>query len=61
MLKLAQQAAAMGVRILKGAKPVDIPVEQVNEFELVVNLKMAKMLGVKIPYSVLARATKVIE
>jgi len=59
--KLAQQAAAMGVRILKGAKPADIPVEQVDNFELVVNLKMAKMLGVKIPYAVLARATKVIE
>lgn len=59
--KLARRVAEFGAQILKGAKPVDIPVEQPKEYELVVNLKTAKALGIKIPYSVLARATKVIE
>jgi putative ABC transport system substrate-binding protein len=61
ILKFTRRAAELGVQILKGAKPADIPVEQLDEFELVVNLKTAKTLGVKIPYSVLARATRVIE
>ena len=51
----------MGVRILKGTKPSDIPVEQQAEFQFVVNLKTAKTLGVQIPQSVMARATRVIE
>ena len=59
--KLARRAAEIGVQILKGAKPGDIPVEQSAEFELVVNLRTAKALGVKIPYSVMARATRLIE
>jgi putative tryptophan/tyrosine transport system substrate-binding protein len=59
--KLFRRGAELGVRILKGAKPADMPVEQAGEFELVVNLKTAKTLGLKIPYSVLSRATKVIE
>ena len=57
-LTLVRRSADLVDKILKGAKPAEVPVEQPTQFDLIVNLKAAKALGIKFPQAILVRGTR---
>jgi ABC-type uncharacterized transport system substrate-binding protein len=61
IVRIGSVAAAWPYNIIKGAKPSDLPIEQPTKFELVINLKAAKTLGLSVPLSMLQLADEVIE